>query len=114
MRLAFVFLAVAVAIAQAQTFPSPNTTPPVVIYKVDPRYTKEAIEAKLQGVVTISVVITADGIPSDLTVVRGLGLGLNEKAVECVRQWRFKPGTRNSEPIAAKAMIEINFLLPAP
>jgi protein TonB len=112
MRLAFLFLAVAVAMAQPQTFPS--TTPPVVIYKVEPEYTKEAIEAKRQGTVAISVVITAEGVASDLAVVRGLGLGLDEKAMECVRQWRFKPGTRNGEPIAVKATIEINFLLPAP
>ena len=114
MKLPFLFLIAAAVALQAQTFPSPNTTHPTVIHKVDPEYTPEATQAKLQGAVTLTTTIAADGIPTEIKIVRGLGMGLDEKAVECLRKWRFKPATTNGEPIASKATVEINFRLLAP
>jgi TonB family protein len=90
-----------------------HRTPPRVIYKVDPQYTREALAAKVTGVVAISVTVGADGVPTGLRVVKGLGSGLDETAVECVEQWRFAPGTRNGAPEPVKATIEVNFRLPS-
>jgi periplasmic protein TonB len=88
-----------------------HTTEPIVIQKTEPQYTKEALDAKIEGVVTLSSVIGADGVPSYIQLVRGLGMGLDEKAVECLKQWRFRPASNHSEPVAAKVTVEMNFRL---
>jgi periplasmic protein TonB len=89
-----------------------STAPPQVLQKFDPEYTQEALDAKLQGTVTLSVVITPEGKASQINVAGSLGMGLDQKAVECVEKWRFRPGMRNGEPVAVRANIEINFRLP--
>jgi protein TonB len=89
-----------------------HTTQPILIHKVDPQYTKEAMEAKIQGDVTLSSTIGADGVPSDLKVTSGLGMGLDEKAVECLQQWRFRPATSHGEAVSTKVKVVINFRLP--
>jgi periplasmic protein TonB len=86
---------------------------PKVIHTVPPEYTKEALDAKLQGDVVLSAVVDVDGAPTDIKVTRGLGMGLDEKAVECVKQWRFSPGSNHGDPIATKVVIEVNFRLPS-
>jgi protein TonB len=83
-----------------------------VIHRADPEYTPEALEAKLTGTVVLSVVVDAEGNPTEVKVTRGLGNGLDEKAVECLQKWRFKPATRNGEPVPVKATVEVNFRLP--
>jgi TonB family protein len=83
-----------------------------VIHKADPEYTPEALQAKLVGAVTLSVVIDAQGNPTEIKLVKGLGKGLDEKAAECLQKWRFKPATHNSEPVSAKATVQIEFRLP--
>jgi TonB family protein len=80
-----------------------------LIHKADPEYTKEALDAKVQGVVVLSFVVAIDGMPSEIKVVRGLGSGLDEKAVECLQQWRFTPATRNGEPIPQRVTLEMTF-----
>ena len=83
-----------------------------LIHKAEPQYTKEARAAKIQGEVFLSLMIGVDGVPSDIKVDRGLGMGLDEKAVECLQQWRFKPAIDYfGEPVSAKAKVEINFRL---
>jgi periplasmic protein TonB len=86
-------------------------TYPVVLHKAEPQYTREAIDAKIEGDVILSTMIGADGVPSDIKVVRSLGTGLDEKAVECLKQWRFRPATDQGQPASSKATIEINFRL---
>jgi protein TonB len=110
-------LAILPVIAVASLFAQEisHTTQPILIHKAEPQYTKEARDAKLEGTVELSTMIGADGVPSEINVVRGLGMGLDEKAVECLRQWRFKPATSHSEPVSTKASVQINFrLLDAP
>ena len=65
--------------------------PAKCLYCPDPEYTDEARHEKLQGNVTLHVLVTADGRASRLSIVRGLGLGLDERAMETVRKWRFEP-----------------------
>jgi TonB family protein len=112
MRLLYAFL-FAAAVLYPQSFPSPITSAPAVIYKVNPEYTQEALDAKVSGTATVQVVIGADGVPGELAIKRSLGYGLDEKAIECVRQWRFKPGMRDGMPVSVRATIEVNFRLPA-
>jgi TonB family protein len=89
-----------------------HTIPPKVIQRAEPGYTKEALEAKLQGNVILSFLVGKDGAPSGIQVVRGLGMGLDEKAVECLKLWRWKPATRYGEPVSTKATLEMTFRLP--
>lgn len=84
---------------------------PILIHSVDPQYSKKARKAKLQGTVLISMVVTAEGLPSDIQVVRSLGMGLDENAVESVRQYRFKPAMKDGVPIPASIHVSVNFHL---
>ena len=84
---------------------------PVLISKVEPEYSEEARKAKYSGTVLLSVVVDEHGIPQDIHVVRALGLGLDEKAIEAVQRWRFRPGVRNGKPVRVKATIEVSFRL---
>lgn len=74
-------------------------------------YSQEALDAKLQGTVVLGCTVGTDGIATDITVLRALGKGLDEKAVECLQAWRFKPATHDGEPIPVLATVEINFRL---
>ena len=67
---------------------------PVPIFRAEPEYSEEARAAKWQGAVLLQVVIDENGVPQDIKVVRSLGLGLDQKAIEAVQKWRFKPGSR--------------------
>jgi len=84
---------------------------PVLVSKVEPEYTEEARIAKYDGTVLLFVEIGADGIVGNINVVRGLGLGLDQKAVKAVSQWRFLPGTENGQAVKVAAQIEVNFRL---
>src|ERR1700674_752173 len=108
MKLAILLLT---AIASLHPQELSHTTEPIVIHKTELQYTKEALDAKIEGDVILSSMIGADGVPSDIKLVRGLGMGLDEKAVECLKQWRFRPATDHSEPVSAKVTVEMNFRL---
>ncbi len=84
---------------------------PGVIFKVEPEYSEEARKAKFQGTVLLSIVVDDKGQPRDIKVVRSLGLGLDEKAIEAVQKWRFRPGMRNGKPVPVYATVEVNFRL---
>ncbi len=84
---------------------------PIPIYKPEPAYSEEARKAKYQGVVVLWIVVDAQGNVTDARVVRNLGLGLDEKAVEAVRTWKFKPAIRNGSPVPVRASVEVTFRL---
>jgi TonB family protein len=84
---------------------------PEVIFTLEPEYSDEARKARYQGVVVIVAEIGTDGRPHDLRVVRPLGLGLDEKAVEAVAQWRFRPAIADGAPVPWPATIEVTFRL---
>jgi TonB family protein len=88
-----------------------EVTPPKVLYKVDPDYTQEARLAKYQGTVVVSAQIGTDGLAYNMKAVRGLGLGLDEKAIEAISHWKFQPGSKNGQPVPVLATIEVNFRL---
>jgi protein TonB len=66
-------------------------TSPKCAYCPDPQYTDEAREAKMQGKVTVRVLVNADGRAAQIRIVQGIGLGLDERAVEAIRTWKFIP-----------------------
>ena len=66
---------------------------------------------KFQGTVVLYVEVGPEGLPHNIQVQRSLGLGLDEKAIEAVSQWRFQPGMRNGVPVTVAATIEVNFRL---
>ena len=88
-----------------------GVTAPSVLSKVDPEYSEEARKAKYSGSVTLSIVVSAEGYAENVRVVRSLGMGLDEKAVEAVQKWRFKPGTNNGKAVKTRAVVEVNFRL---
>src|SRR5580700_7124044 len=88
-----------------------GVSPPSVILKVEPEYSEEARKAKFQGTVVLFVVVDEKGNPRDLKVMRPLGLGLDQKAIEAVEKWKFKPGMKDGKPVAVQATIEVNFRL---
>ena len=84
---------------------------PAVIYKVDPEYSEEARKAKYSGTVLLQLVVDVDGRAKNIKVVKGVGLGLDEKAVEAVQKWKFTPGKKNGAPVPVYATVEVNFRL---
>jgi|GEM_PF-848597 len=89
----------------------PGIAPPVVVFRVQPRYPAEARVVRHQGFVVLEVVIPTDGSVSILRVVRSAGFGLDEAAIEAIRQWQFKPATKDGVPIDVVTNIEVNFNL---
>jgi periplasmic protein TonB len=89
-----------------------SVSPPRIISKVDPEYTPEALKARLEGRVLLQLVVTRDGDSSDVHVLRPLGLGLDEKAIQAVQLWRFKPGEKSGKPVPVEVALEVNFRLP--
>lgn len=84
---------------------------PVLISKQEPVYSEEARVAKLQGSVTLFGVIGEDGVPRDMRVVKSLGLGLDENAIASVAGWRFRPGSKDGQPVAVQSTVEVKFRL---
>ncbi len=84
---------------------------PVLISKTEPEYSEEARKAKYSGTVLLSLVVDANGLPRDIKVVRPLGLGLDEKAIEAVEKWRFRAGMKGGHAVATQATIEVSFRL---
>jgi len=84
---------------------------PVPIFKPEPEYSEEARKAKFQGSVLLAIVILADGSTSNIRVIRPLGLGLDEKAIEAVQKWKFRPSMKDGHAVAVSANVEVNFRL---
>jgi TonB family protein len=88
-----------------------GVTAPSLTYKTEPGYGQEARIMKFQGTVVLQIVVGVDGVPANISVVRQLGFGLDQKAVETIRQWRFKPGEKDGVPVPVSAQVEVNFRL---
>jgi periplasmic protein TonB len=84
---------------------------PTLLMKVEPEYSEEARKAKYQGVVLLYVEVDASGKATNIRVSKSLGLGLDEKAIEAVKKWKFKPGYKDGKPVTVAATIEVNFRL---
>jgi TonB family protein len=92
-------------------WPGNGVTMPHAIYSPEPEFSDEARRVKFQGIVTLLAVIGPDGRPKNLLVARSLGMGLDEKAIEAVRNWRFEPGRKDGRPVAVQIEVEVDFHL---
>jgi TonB family protein len=88
-----------------------GVTAPRPIYDPDPEYSDAARTAKYQGSVLLWLVVEANGRPRNIRVQRSLGMGLDEKAIDAVSQWRFQPATLNGQPVAVQINVEVSFRL---
>ena len=88
-----------------------GVSPPSILFKVEPEYSEEARKAKFQGEVVLQVTVDEKGNPRDIKIIRPLGLGLDQKAIEAVEKWRFTPGKKDGKPVPVYAQISVNFRL---
>jgi protein TonB len=88
-----------------------GVTVPEVLYNPEPAFSDEARKAKQQGIVQLLLVVGKDGRTYDIRVAQSPGMGLDEKAIEAVGQWRFKPATLNGQAVATRIMVEVQFHL---
>jgi len=91
--------------------PGSGVTPPRLLKEVRALYSDQARRANLEGEVELEIVIRRDGSVGDVKVMRGLGLGLNEQAVQAVRQWRFAPATLKGTPVDVIVEVSVEFKL---
>ena len=93
--------------------PGNGVTLPVVTKRVNALYTQEAMNAHIEGTVGLEVVVKADGMVGDVKVTRSLDrtYGLDDQAVTAMKQWQFKPGTKDGKPVAVQVDVMINFTL---
>src|SRR5262249_20320009 len=87
------------------------TTRPQILGRPNPEYTEEARRAQVEGAVKLSVVLGADGGVSDISVVRGLGYGLDERAIQAARQLRFVPAEKDGHRVKVRVFLEFKFKL---
>lgn len=88
-----------------------GTKPPRPIYTPEPEFSEKARRAKYQGTVVLGIIVDRKGNVSRVSLVRALGMGLDQNALEGVARWRFDPATRNGQPVAVEMNIEVSFNL---
>jgi periplasmic protein TonB len=91
--------------------PGKGVTPPRVIYQTDPEFSEEARKAKYQGTCVLGLVVDANGHPTQIRVLSALGMGLDEKAIESVKNWKFEPGKKDGHDVAVEIAVEVDFHL---
>jgi protein TonB len=82
---------------------------PVLIYSVEPEFSEEARKAKVAGNVLVNLWVDTNGLPEHVHVIRGVGMGLDEKAIEAVKQYKFRPAMENGKPVLVELNVEVNF-----
>jgi TonB family protein len=102
--------------------PSQKSTPPTIVmpggiiapratYQPDPEYSDEARKSKYSGTVLLSLIVGPDGLPRNIKSLAPLGEGLDEKALDAVKTWKFEPATKDGKPVAVQVMVEVSFRL---
>ena len=87
---------------------SPDVTPPRVTKQVSPNY-KTARGVRLEGTVTVGLIVSSAGVPRDVRVIKGIDKDVDQSAADAVRQWRFAPARKDDKPIAVRVSLEIEF-----
>lgn len=88
-----------------------GVTVPEAVYSPEPSFSDEARKAKFQGIVLLILVVGKDGHAYNIRVGQSLGMGLDEKAIDAVRNWRFRPATLNGQPVATQIAVQVDFHL---
>jgi TonB family protein len=91
--------------------PGKDVKAPKLIHYVEPEFSPSSKEAFVEGTVKISTVVTRDGVPTELKVLRGLNAKEDETAIDALRQWRFQPGTKEGQPVKVRVTVEVDFHL---
>jgi TonB family protein len=91
--------------------PGRGVTPPRLTYSPEPEFSETARAAGYQGVCVLTLIVGADGMPRNIQVKNPIGMGLDEKAVEAVRSWRFSPALKDGKPVAVQIAVEVDFHL---
>jgi len=111
---AIVLLATTIAAqGEAVYTPGDGITLPVVVKRVKPNYTTEAMQQRIEGTVTLDTVVKSDGSVGDVSVAQSLDsvYGLDNEAVKAVKQFEFKPGMKDGKPVAVRVKIAVTFTL---
>jgi TonB family protein len=88
-----------------------GVTAPRLIYQTDPEFSEEARKAKYQGNCVLDLVVDANGHPTNIRILNALGMGLDEKAIESVKHWKFEPGKKDGRGVAVEIAVEVDFHL---
>ena len=88
-----------------------GVTPPRTVYAPQPVYSEKARNAHYEGVCTLRLIVEKDGRPSNIRVLKGIGMGLDENAIEAVKSWKFEPAMKDGQPVRVVIAIEVNFHL---
>src|SRR5579863_1507718 len=88
-----------------------GVSPPRQIFAPEPEFSEEARKAKYQGVCTLGLIVGTDGRPSNIRVLSSLGMGLDEKAIEAVKNWKFEPAMKDGHPVRVEIAVEVDFHL---
>ena len=93
--------------------PGKDVTAPKLVHEVKPRYTEEAKQARIQGMVTMDVVVLENGTAGDVSVTKSLDTeyGLDNEAVKAAKQWLFEPGRKDGKAVAVVVTVEMSFAL---
>jgi TonB family protein len=86
-----------------------DVSAPVLIHSVEPQYPDKADETTATGTVQVTIWVDSNGNPTHVRVTRGLGMGLDEKAIEAVRQYRYKPAMKDGKPVMVELNVEVKF-----
>jgi TonB family protein len=110
-----VLSATTIALAQERQAPfrkgDAGVSEPVVTKEVHPRYTREAMQARIEGTIGMDAVVREDGSVGDVTITQSLDEGLDQEAVKAMKQWQFKPGTKDEKPVAVVVSVTMSFKL---
>jgi len=82
---------------------------PKIVSRIEPRYTEAARNARIQGIVIVEAIIDPQGNVTDARILKPLGFGLDQQALAAIREWKFRPGTLNGQPISVYFNLTINF-----
>jgi periplasmic protein TonB len=88
-----------------------GVSPPRVVYQPDIEFSEEARKAKYQGTCVLALIVDANGHPTNIRVTSSLGMGLDEKAIEAAKKYRFEPGMKDGHPVAVEIALEVDFHL---
>jgi protein TonB len=84
---------------------------PVVLFAPEPGFSEEARKAKVSGIVKVDLQVDTNGRPTHVRVIRGIGMGLDEKAIEAVQQYKFKPAMENGKPVPVEMNVDVVFTI---
>jgi protein TonB len=96
--------------AQSEMYdPAPDVDLPQLVYTVKPELTPEAVQNRISGSVRLALIVNASGAVQEAKVLSPLGFGLDQRALDSVRQWRFRPGRRAGRPVAVRLTLSLRF-----